>query len=109
MKYYKLYGIFKFEDDKLLGYVEHSFSMAWDPGFVRLWSKKHIQFYIDKDDILKKNDAFVMRVTRKDLPYGMVINWAERFRVTHIGPVNQLIGRQGKKFDWRNVRFTTTR
>ena len=33
----KKYGIFKYKDGKLLGYVEHSFEMSWQPDLVRQW------------------------------------------------------------------------
>ena len=77
MQYKKQYGLFyQSRQGTIHGFVERSFSMGWIPGEVRLWDVKNAQAYLE--DFRKGYPDipfFVLRITRKNLPHNIVINW----------------------------------
>jgi len=101
MKFQKKYGMFRYINNVLHGYVEKSFSMDWDPEHVLVLSKKSIDFYINekKKDAntnpLARPDTFILRLTAKNLP--VKIDWESQKECDDDGYIT--------KFNRRNVRF----
>lgn len=80
MKYEKQYGLFyKSNKGTIWGFVERSFSMGWVDGEVRLWDAKAAQDYLKSfSKECPEISFFVLRITRKNLPYNMKIRWQAR-------------------------------
>ena len=101
-----MYGIFRWgEDQKLYGWVEHSFSMAWNSQWVRAWEDPDdAQYHLDK---INRNpgrvgEAFILRLTREKLPYEMEVDFSRRNQAI-LG--NRTGYKSGSKWFIRNVPF----
>lgn len=70
----KFYAIFRRdENDKLLGFIEHSFTMGWDDKLVRVWPEKRFDpgFFGNKakvDKWMGCSDYIIVRVNSKKCP-----------------------------------------
>lgn len=100
-KYQKKYGIFRYIDNVLYGYVENSFSMGWKSDYARTMDKRSIDFYLnEKKKVTNTNplgykDAFILRLTSSKIP--VRIDWESQKRADKSGYIT--------KFNRRNVRF----
>lgn len=90
----QLYGLFKIENGQYLGFTENSFSIGWSPDKVRVWVKKDAEYSLKRN---KDEPVFLLRLTRSNSP--IVCD----FKTRH----NQYLAKTLKKYDGRNVGFTT--
>lgn len=75
-KFAPLYGVFVKNDDKVMGYVEQSFSMGFDSARVSLVSLSTAKkFYLDLRPKYGKN-VFIARLSRRNGP--IKIDWEAR-------------------------------
>ena len=79
MEYRKQYGIFYLKEDRtLMGYVEMSYQLQWATDYVRSWDKKGAMFQLKTSkQLYPETNPFILRLTRKNLPYGLKIDWAQ--------------------------------
>lgn len=121
----KKYGIFLIKKKVLYGYVENSFSMSWEPNYVRAWKLEDLQWiwnngvrpcgldtkYI-KGIKSKYPKAFIVRITdnfpeqfQKKLGKKIKIHWKERQDILNRTEKEQKEKYISKKYHYRNVRF----
>lgn len=104
----KKYGIFKYKDNKLLGYVEHSFEMSWQPDLVRQWTYEDALYNWNR--CRKRNkQSFIAKISGGTLPSVLKksgkhykILWKERQKI-----LDEDLKKYGfyRKFNRRNVGF----
>ena len=104
----KKYGIFKYKNGQLLGYVEHSFEMSWQPNLVRQWTYEDALYNWNR--CRKRNkQAFIAKISGGTLPSVLKrtvkhykINWKTREDI-----MMKDIKKYGfpRKFNRRNVAF----
>jgi hypothetical protein len=104
----KKYGIFKYKDGKLLGYVEHSFEMSWQPDLVRQWNYEDALYNWNR--CRKRNkQAFIAKISGGTLP-SVLKRTGKYYKIDWKTRQNNMIEDVKKygyprKFNRRNVAF----
>ena len=123
----KRYGIFLIKKKVLYGYVENSFSMSWEPNYVRAWKLEDLQWIWNngvrpyglggnkytKGIKAKYPKAFIVRITdnfpkqfQNKLGKKIKIHWKERQDILNRTEEEQKKKYISKKYHARNVRFS---